>query len=255
MRLQSAMLIGHKWFNVPYASGIFYTRSLELLKSVFGPSPRYPPPAYLTPVHFSIPTEPSTPTPDVVPSPLHTNLENSRRFIALPLFASLLSLGRRGYTELVERNVRFARDIAAWMNEDERGRRWYEVLNFTHNGKDGQRTVPLNVVLFRARTGVAPAAYLHPSHGSALLCKAINTTRRMYTSPTVYQGVAAVRIAVSNWGTELLLDGEEVDDGGCKGDGNWDAQELKGMSDYKIVCRTLDMVMVDPPAFVREFRD
>src|SRR5258708_6208406 len=184
------MLIGHKRFNVPYASGIFYTRSLALLKSVFGPSPHHPPPAYLTPVHFGAPTDLSTTSPDLVPSPLHTNLENSRRFIALPLFAALLSLGRKGYAELVERNVRFARDIAAWMNEDEYGQRWYEVLNLTNQGKDGQRTVPLNIILFRARTGPAPTAYLHPSHGSALLCKAINATKRMYTSPTVYQGVA-----------------------------------------------------------------
>ena len=140
------------------------------------------------------------------------------------------------------------------MNEDERGRTWYEVLNLTSEGKDGQRTVPLNIVLFRARTGATPAAYLHPSHGSALLCKAINTTRKMYTSPTMYQGVAAVRIAISNWGTDLAQDGERIDDGGCQGDINWETQELKGMSDYEIVCMTLKTVMVDPPGFVREFR-
>jgi hypothetical protein len=222
---------------------------------VFGPSPRHPPPAYLTPVHVGVPAESSQSSPGVVPSPLHTNLENSRRFIALPLFAALLSLGRKGYVELVERNVRFARDVAAWMNEDERGRKWYEVLNLTHEGKDGQKAVPLNVVLFRARTGAAPAAYLHPSHGSAFLCKAINETRVMYTSPTVYQGVAAVRIAVSNWKTELPPVGENVEeDCGYEGDGDWDAQELKGMSDYEIVCEALKTVMVDPPKFVTGFR-
>ena len=148
---------------------------------------------------------------------------------------------------------------------------WYEVLNLTRDGKDGQKTVPLNIVLFRARAGVAPAAYLHPSHGSSLLCKAINVTRRMYTSPTVYQGMAAVRIAVSNWGTELPLDGE-MEEGSHQGDGSrdaqglkkmaiyeegggtWDAQGLKGMTDYEIVCDTLKAVMFDPPGFVREFR-
>jgi len=247
------ILIGHKWFNVPYASGIFYTRSLALLKSVFGPSPRYPPPAYLTPIHVGTPTEPSMSSPDMVPSPLDTNLESSRRFIALPLFAALLSLGRRGYTEIVERNVQFAGDVAGWMNDDERGGRWYEVLNLTHEGKDGQKTIPLNVVLFRPRTGAAPSAYLRPSHGSMLLCKAINATRKMYTSPTVYQGVAAVRIAISNWGTGNGLDGEEVGDGVCQEDRIWDTQELKGMTDYEIVCKTLTTVMVDPPGFVREF--
>ena len=237
---------------------------------MFGPSPHHPPPAYLTPVHFDTPAEPPISAP-VISSPLHTNLENSRRFVALPLFAALLSLGRRGYEELIERNVRFARDVAAWMNADECGRMCYEVLNLTRKGKDGQKTVPLNVVLFRARAGAAPAAYLHPSHGSPLLCKAINMTRRMYTSPTMYQGVAAVRIAISNWGTGLPLDGG-VEDDDHQGDGNldaeelnkvpnyeqgdeiWDAQELKGMTDYEIVCKTLKAVMFDPPAFVSEFR-
>ena len=33
----------------------------------------------------------------LVPSPLYVNIENSRRFRALPLFASLLSLGKEGY--------------------------------------------------------------------------------------------------------------------------------------------------------------
>ena len=33
-----------------------------------------------------------------VPNPLYMGIENSRRFRALPLFASLLSLGKEGYT-------------------------------------------------------------------------------------------------------------------------------------------------------------
>jgi len=248
------ILIGHKWFNVPYSSGIFYTLSLTLLKSVFGPSPHNPPPASLTPIHVGAPIEPSMSSPDVVPSPLHTNLENSCRFIALPLFAALLSLGRRGYSKLVERTMRFARDVAGWMNDDERRGRWYEVLNLTHEGKGGQKTIPLNVVLFCVRTGAAPSAYLHLSYGPMLLCKAINTTRKIYTSPTVYQGVAVVRIAVSNWETEIPLDGEEAGDGVCQDDKIWDTQELKGMTDYEIVFKTLTTAMVDPPGFVREFR-
>ena len=85
------------------------------------------------------------------------------------------------------------------MNEDERERRWYEVLNLTHKGKDGQKTVPLTVVLFRARPGAAPA-YLHASHGSALPCRAINMTRKMYKSPKCED-------CISKWGTELLQDG------------------------------------------------
>ena len=78
----------------------------------------------------------------------------------------------------------------------------------------------------------------------------------MYTSLTVYQDVAAVRIAVNNWGTQLHLDREEVEDGRYQGDGDrdWNAQEPKRMTYYKIVRETLKTVMVDPPGFVRELR-
>jgi len=217
---------------------------------VLRPSPRYPPPAYLTPIHVGAPTEPSMSSPDVVPSPS----ENTRRSIALPLFAALLSLRRRGCTELIERNVPFARGVAMWMNDNERRGRRYEVLNLTHEGKDGQKTISLNVVLFPARTGAAPLAYLHSSHGPMLLCRAINATREMYTSPTVYQGVATVRITVSNWGTKILLDGEDAGDGVSQEDKIWDTQELKGFTDYEIVFKTLTTAMVEPPGFVREFQ-
>ena len=125
------------------------------------------------------------------------------------------------------------------------------MLNLTHEGKDGQKTIPLNVALFRARTGAAPSAYLRLSHGPMLLCKAINTTRKMYTSPTVYQGVEAVRTAISNWETEIPLDGEEAEDGVCQEDKIWDTQELKRMADYEVVCKTLTTAIVDLPGFVR----
>ena len=76
-----------------------------------------------------------------------TNLEGSRRFIVVPWFAALLSLGRSGYAGLVEGAIRLG-----GMSNDGRGQRWYEVLNLTHEGKDSQMTILLNAVLFRART-------------------------------------------------------------------------------------------------------
>jgi hypothetical protein len=38
--------------------------------------------------------------PEDIPSPLFVNIENSRRFRALPVYASLLSLGKEGYQSL-----------------------------------------------------------------------------------------------------------------------------------------------------------
>lgn len=76
---------GHKWLNVPYDCGLFFTRDERALPALLGPSAANTP-AYL-----------ASGTPADIPSPLYINIENSRRFRALPLFASLLSLGKAGY--------------------------------------------------------------------------------------------------------------------------------------------------------------
>lgn len=94
------------------------------------------------------------------------------------------------------------RDLAFWMDPDQEGGRWYEVLNLRETG--GIRTVPLNVLLFRARDveGV-PMAYRKSnySHGAAAvaaLVEKINARGVIYVSPGGYPG-GAIRIAVSNW--------------------------------------------------------
>jgi glutamate/tyrosine decarboxylase-like PLP-dependent enzyme len=90
---------GHKWLNVPYDCGLFYTRSPQALPSIFAPAET---PAYLSaPKNTGNNLRPEIPDGQVnhelVPSPLYVNIENSRRFRALPLLASLMSLGKDGY--------------------------------------------------------------------------------------------------------------------------------------------------------------
>ncbi|KAF8321976.1 pyridoxal phosphate-dependent transferase [Cantharellus anzutake] len=214
----------HKWLNVPYDAGVFFCRSLELQMAVFGSSPRAAPPAYLTPLSVSNPDNPGwvEPTPDLmaalhIPSPLNIGIENSRRFRALPIFCALMAVGKEGYEGLVRRNVGFARKLAAWMSTGEGGQ-WYEVLNLTHTpalseALSGETpTVPLNVVLFRAKGGQSCPAIYDPSkpEGPARLVQAINATRKVYVSPALN----AVRMAVSNWMTGLScsnVDGRDVD--------------------------------------------
>lgn len=54
--------------------------------------------------------------PEQVPSPIYNGIENSQRFRALPLFASLLSLGKDGYADIVRRNVAFAQRTAHYLD-------------------------------------------------------------------------------------------------------------------------------------------
>lgn len=99
----------HKWLNVPYDCAMFYTRQLSDLVRTTGPSPSTGMPAYLrpsAPLHGDDRGGTSQMDPRVdqlrrwaatVPSPLNVGIENSRRFRALPLFASLMELGKEGY--------------------------------------------------------------------------------------------------------------------------------------------------------------
>lgn len=157
------------------------------MRRSFGPSETHGVPAYLTSApedqdgsRPKVSTDPAT-----VPPPLYHGIENSRRFRALPLFASLMSLGKAGYQDLVSRNVFFARAIAAGLPSS------YELVN----GPD----IPLNTVLFRGQD----ATRFPPSDMSSgqRLAKAINDTKTIYVTPTVWQGKPAVRLAVCNWRT------------------------------------------------------
>ena len=95
--MPAANLAGHKWLNVPYDTGLFYTRKASSLPGIFAPAEA---PAYLT-APSSDPSAHGRAEGEVVhelvPSPLYVNIENSRRFRALPLLASLMALGKDGY--------------------------------------------------------------------------------------------------------------------------------------------------------------
>ncbi|KAJ3109418.1 hypothetical protein HDU97_006663 [Phlyctochytrium planicorne] len=174
----------HKWLNVPYDCGIFFTKHLNHLQATFSPT-------------FALTSGPAylLASADVtIPSPLTIGIENSRRFRALPVYASLLSLGKNGYRSLFDRNLAFARRVAAWIDAHP----GYELVN---KGKDD--IVASNIVLFRA-SDAAPERFGGSSgDGAVRLATDINETRRMYVSSTRWKGRGAVRIAVSNWLTDL----------------------------------------------------
>ncbi|KAH8923543.1 PLP-dependent transferase [Atractiella rhizophila] len=182
----SLTLDGHKWLNVPYDCALFYSRSRTLQTSVFGINA-----AYLSTssdkADADVPLiDPLPPLKSIIPtleSPLNMGIENSRRFRALPLFASLICLGREGYTDIVSRNIAFARQIVSWMREEKKDD--YEVLL-------PPNVDVLNVVLFKSRKGTG-----------AEMVKKINEQGRMFVTGTKWRGEDAARLAVSNWMTGL----------------------------------------------------
>ncbi|KAJ3085474.1 hypothetical protein HK100_009036 [Physocladia obscura] len=178
----SLTIDAHKWLNVPYDCGLFYTRSLELLQQVCSPSFDLSStgPAYL-----------SSSSSDGIPSPLTVGIENSRRFRALPLYASLICLGREGYEDIFARNIAFANRIAKWIHDSPH----YDLLNHAGDNINGATYKPIaNIVLFGSRTATDDV-------GNSQLVSKINDTGLMYVTGTKWAGRPCIRLAVSNWQT------------------------------------------------------
>ena len=159
----------HKWLNVPYESGFVLLANPSRLGRAFG----MPGAAYL-------------PGPDDPGAGyMLFGPESSRRARALPIWASLAAYGRDGYRAMVERHCELARGLADLVEESAD----MELL----------ADVPLNVVCFRYRPEGVPEEGLDDLNraiGEALL-----QDGRVFSGTTVYDGMVALRPAISNWRT------------------------------------------------------
>ncbi|KAG0357215.1 pyridoxal phosphate-dependent transferase [Gamsiella multidivaricata] len=183
---------GHKWLNVPYDCGLFlYRSSLEtaILEPIFSSTA-----AYLRPSGTSF------------SHPMNISIENSQRFRALPVWATLHAYGREGYCRIVEENCRFAKRMFDWMKVERCD--LFEVLT---------EECPLNIVVFagislpnRSQEGGGEREKEVLERRNAKLLRAINETGVAYFSPTVWKGRAAIRAAISNWKTTVERDWEPV---------------------------------------------
>ncbi|HEY3711335.1 MAG TPA: pyridoxal-dependent decarboxylase [Amycolatopsis sp.] len=152
----------HKWLNVPYDSAVQFTRRPDLQLRVFENVSSY----------LGAPGD----TPDF----MHLTPETSRRLRALAAWFALAAYGRAGYREIVERNVAGAREMGARLD---RSSRWRLLA-----------PVRLNVVCFTL-SGDATAERVKEA------LDAVTRSGEAFLTPTVYQGLPAVRAAFSNWRT------------------------------------------------------
>ncbi|KAF3197046.1 hypothetical protein TWF679_003772 [Orbilia oligospora] len=163
---------GHKLVNVPYDAGLFFSRHPDVLQRVF----ENPGAAYL-----------ATSGVDIV-APCNVNIENSRRFRALPIYAALKALGKSGYSALIRRLILHARMIARIIKDE-----LYQYYELIFPNIDDL----FMVVLFKAKDDTL----------NEVLAEQINATRKIWVSGTSWGGSKAVRIAAANWRVNLEEEG------------------------------------------------
>lgn len=101
------------------------------------------------------------------------------------MYATLISYGRFGYRDMLQRQVRMARAVALFFHEHSE----FELLPQAMNDGARERKDIYIIVLFRAKD-----QKLNES-----LVRRINSTSRIYVSGTTWDGIPASRIAVANW--------------------------------------------------------
>ncbi len=162
-KADSITIDAHKWLNVPYDSAMQFNKHKKLLGKVFQNSAAYLSDASMSPDFF------------------HYGPENSRRWRALPAWFTLMAYGKEGHAEIVKRNCEAAKHMATLIEASEH----FKLL----------APVQLNIVCFTIN---------HAATSNKMVTDFLAMIRddgRAFFTPTVYQGKAAIRAAVSNWMT------------------------------------------------------
>lgn len=168
----------HKLLNVPYDCGFFLCRHPNEGNKVFQNANA----AYLTAGKDDSPS---------ISSPLNIGIENSRRFRALPAYASLLAYGRTGYRNMLQRQTRLTRMIAGWLFDHP------EYITLPEaSTKEELLDRTYIIVLFSAKDEKL----------NRELAASINESSKMFVSGTSWQGRQACRIAISNWRVDKETD-------------------------------------------------
>jgi glutamate/tyrosine decarboxylase-like PLP-dependent enzyme len=164
-RADSWAMDAHKWLNVPYDSGLVLCAHPAAHRAAMGVRASYL-------VHAE----------DGERDALEYNPEHSRRARGFAVYAAIRALGGTGIAGLVERSCGLARRFA-----DRLSAAGAEVLN----------DVELNQVLVRFRaTGGDHDAY------TRRILDLLQDDGTCWMSGTTWNGMAAIRISVSNWSTD-----------------------------------------------------
>jgi glutamate/tyrosine decarboxylase-like PLP-dependent enzyme len=148
--------------NVPYDCGVFLTQHQSLLKDS---------------CHVDAPYLASD-SQDI--AFLSLGIENSRRFRAFPVWATLMAYGKEGIQNEIKRNVAQAQKLALWIDQSPD----YVLV----------KPCELNVVLFKPNQEKS-------SLTSNDCMEKLNKSGQVFLTPGSWQGESIIRAALSNWAT------------------------------------------------------
>ncbi|RME59224.1 MAG: aspartate aminotransferase family protein, partial [Caldilineae bacterium] len=161
----SITIDAHKWLNVPYDAAMIFTRRPDLQAQVFQNAA----------VYLDQEVGPG--------SFVHLTPENSRRLRALASWFTLTAYGKDGYAAIVERTCRLARRLGGQIDASPH----FRLL----------APVRLNGICFTLNTqGDEPTLA-----GIQGYLRRVQEGGRLFLTPTLYKGTAAMRISITNWRT------------------------------------------------------
>lgn len=155
----------HKWLNVPYESAVFLIKEQHKILQV---------------ETFQNSNAPYLGDPLENFSYLNFLPENSRRLKALPAWFSIMAYGRKGYQEIVDKNISWAKQFG----------------ELIENSNDFKLLAPvrLNTVCFTLKDEVK-----EDEVGRFL--EKLNDTGKVFMTPTFYNQHNGIRAAFVNWMT------------------------------------------------------
>lgn len=161
----SLTIDGHKWLNVPYESAFFFVKE-----------------KYHT---LQVETYQNSNAPYLGEHKENFNFlnflpENSRRLKALATWFTLKAYGKQAYQEVIERNISQAQTLGALISESSQ----LELM----------APVRLNTVCFTLTNA--------NSDKVTLFLNALNTTGKVFMTPTRFNNHNGIRAALVNWRTQ-----------------------------------------------------
>ncbi|MBE4947077.1 aspartate aminotransferase family protein [Chryseobacterium culicis] len=156
----------HKWLNVPYESAVFLIKEQYKILQV---------------ETFQNSNAPYLGDPLENFSYLNFLPENSRRLKALPAWFSLMSYGKKGYQEIVDKNISWAKQLG----------------ELIENSDDFKLLAPvrLNTVCFSLKDNTKQDEV-------GVFLEKLNDTGKVFMTPTFYNEHNGIRAAFVNWMTD-----------------------------------------------------